>query len=219
MGQGAGPTRPMRRARRSTRSRPAGYGTAIKPMRASKPRIAGGFTRDDFTIDTDAQTVTAAPPGTPKPSNRGAARFGALCGGCPLPRRVAPPPPPGARVTGRRTPSNAVQAQQDPTGHSPQPRSAYRVQHQPHGRTLHRVAHPQQGQTRPLPRRRRQPPLAHHQSCRRQPRANLTNLGITPHSAPHARPCEPPRQRRAPRHAPPTAPHKPRPRDQHRRHR
>ena len=35
----------------------AGYGTAIKPI-DRKPRIAGGFTRDDFTIDTDAQTVT-----------------------------------------------------------------------------------------------------------------------------------------------------------------
>ena len=60
----------------------AGYGTAIKPI-DRKPRIAGGFTRDDFTIDTDAQTVTC-PAGHTKAVKSGAARFGALCGGCPL---------------------------------------------------------------------------------------------------------------------------------------
>ena len=60
----------------------AGYGTAIKPI-DRKPRIAGGFTRDDFTIDTDAQTVTC-PAGHTKATKSGAARFGALCGGCPL---------------------------------------------------------------------------------------------------------------------------------------
>ena len=59
-----------------------GYGTAIKPI-DRKPRIAGGFTRDDFTIDTDAQTVTC-PAGHTKAIKSGAARFGALCGGCPL---------------------------------------------------------------------------------------------------------------------------------------
>ena len=60
----------------------AGYGTAIKPI-DRKPRIAGGSTRDDFTIDTDAQTVTC-PAGHTKAIKSGAARFGALCGGCPL---------------------------------------------------------------------------------------------------------------------------------------
>ena len=35
----------------------AGYDTAVKPI-DPKARITGGFTRDDFTIDTDAQTVT-----------------------------------------------------------------------------------------------------------------------------------------------------------------
>ena len=60
----------------------AGYGTAIKPI-DRKPRIAGGFTRDDFTIDSDAQTVTC-PAGHTKAIKSGAARFGALCGGCPL---------------------------------------------------------------------------------------------------------------------------------------
>ena len=59
----------------------AGYDTAIKPINP-KPRITGGFTRDDFTIDTDAQTVTC-PAGHTRAVKSGAARFGALCGGCP----------------------------------------------------------------------------------------------------------------------------------------
>ena len=60
----------------------AGYDTAIKPINP-KPRIPGGLTRDDFTIDTDAQTVTC-PAGHTKAIKSGAARFGALCRGCPL---------------------------------------------------------------------------------------------------------------------------------------
>ena len=60
----------------------AGYDTAIKPINP-KPRIAGGFTRDDFTIDTDAQTVTC-PAGHTKAVTSGAARFGAQCNSCPL---------------------------------------------------------------------------------------------------------------------------------------
>ena len=60
----------------------AGYDTAIKPINP-KPRIAGGFTRDDFTIDTDAQTVTC-PAGHTKAVKSGAARFGASCSSCPL---------------------------------------------------------------------------------------------------------------------------------------
>ena len=59
----------------------AGYDTAVKPI-DPKARITGGFTRDDFTIDTDAQTVTC-PAGHTKAITSGAARFGALCGGCP----------------------------------------------------------------------------------------------------------------------------------------
>ena len=60
----------------------AGYDTAIKPINP-KPLIAGGFTRDDFTIDTDAQTVTC-PAGHTKAVKSGAARFGASCSSCPL---------------------------------------------------------------------------------------------------------------------------------------
>ena len=50
----------------------AGYDTAIKPINP-KPRITGGFTRDDFTIDTDAQTVTC-PAGHTKAVTSAAAR-------------------------------------------------------------------------------------------------------------------------------------------------
>ena len=143
----------------------AGYGTAIKPI-DRKPRIAGGFTRDDFTIDTDAQTVTCPAGHYSRPSNPArpaSARCAAAAPARPLHhlrrraqrhRRRTPPTP-----TGQQDPLGTVR---NPGRLPPAP---------PHGRTLHRVAHPQQGQTRPLPRRRRQPPLAHHQSCRRQPHA------------------------------------------------
>ena len=59
----------------------AGYDIAIKPINP-KPLIAGGFTRDDFTIDTDAQTVTC-PAGHTRAVKSGAARFGASCSSCP----------------------------------------------------------------------------------------------------------------------------------------
>ena len=60
----------------------AGWDTAIKPIER-RPTLAGGFTRDDFDIDTDAQTVTC-PAGHTRPVTSGAARFGKLCARCPL---------------------------------------------------------------------------------------------------------------------------------------
>ena len=60
----------------------AGYATAVKPINF-KPRITGGFTRDDFTIDTDARTVTCPAGHTKAITPSAAARFGALCNGCP----------------------------------------------------------------------------------------------------------------------------------------
>lgn len=60
----------------------AGYATAVKPI-IPKPRIAGGFGRDDFVIDTDTGTVTC-PAGHTKAVTSGAARFGKLCARCPL---------------------------------------------------------------------------------------------------------------------------------------
>ena len=64
----------------------AGYAAVIKPIdRAS--RIAGGFRRGDFAIDTTARTVTCPAGNTatikPRANNRGTARFGALCATCP----------------------------------------------------------------------------------------------------------------------------------------
>ncbi len=60
----------------------AGWDTAIKPIERRAP-IAGGFTRDEFSIDTDSQTVTC-PAGHTRPVTSGAARFGKLCAACPL---------------------------------------------------------------------------------------------------------------------------------------
>ena len=65
----------------------AGWATTIKPIERA-PRIAGGFGRGDFTIDTAAGTVTCPAEHTvalrPAGGDRGVARFGALCDACPL---------------------------------------------------------------------------------------------------------------------------------------
>ena len=181
----------------------AGYGTAIKPI-DRKPRIAGGFTRDDFTIDTDAQTATC-PAGHTKAVKSGAARFGALCGGCPL-RARAPPPPPGAASPSTNT-TNADRPTR-PAGHSPQPRP-------PTASTAPWPNAPSRGS--PATSSRRVPyrgVAANHLWLTTRAAAvnltRLTNLGITHTGGTFTQ--EPPRQRRAPRHAPPTAPHKPQPR-------
>ena len=68
----------------------AGWDTAIKPIER-RPRIAGGFTRDDFGIDTDTQTVTC-PAGHTRAVTSGAARFGKLCATCPLKDRCTTSP-------------------------------------------------------------------------------------------------------------------------------
>src|SRR5207244_3019789 len=60
--------------------------TTIKPI-PLRPAVAGGFTIDDFAIDTEARTV-ACPQGHAVPiSNSGNAVFGHRCGGCPLRHR------------------------------------------------------------------------------------------------------------------------------------
>ena len=64
----------------------AGYATVIKPIDRAA-RIAGGYRRGDFAIDTTARTVTCPAGNTatikPRANNRGTARFGALCATCP----------------------------------------------------------------------------------------------------------------------------------------
>ena len=97
----------------------AGYDTAIKPI-DPKPRITGGFTRDDFTIDTDAQTVTC-PAGHTKAVTSAAARFGALCRGCPLRGPLHHLRRRAQRHRGRIPPPPT--SQQDPAGPSPPPRA------------------------------------------------------------------------------------------------
>ena len=51
------------------------------PLRAAVP---GGFTIDEFTIDTAAGTVTCPQGHTVPISRRGNAKFGSRCRGCPL---------------------------------------------------------------------------------------------------------------------------------------
>ena len=70
----------------------AGYGTAIKPN-TPRPRIDGGLTRDDFTIDAGAGAgAVTCPAGHTRPITSGAARFGRLCAGCPLRARCTTSP-------------------------------------------------------------------------------------------------------------------------------
>ena len=103
----------------------AGYDTAIKPI-DPKARITGGFTRDDFTIDTDAQTVTC-PAGHNKAVTSGAARFGALCDGCPQRARCT------TSATGRTVTVDAHHARRQANNTrwaQPATQAAYR-QHRP----------------------------------------------------------------------------------------
>ena len=143
----------------------AGYGTAIKPIdpqaahrrRLHPRRLHHRHRRADRDLPRRAhqshqirrgplrRAVRRLPPTRPLHHLRRRAQRH---------RRRIPPPP---------------TSQQDPLGPARHPGRLPTAP--PHGRTLHRMAHPQQSQTRPLPRRRRQPPLAHHQSRRRQPRA------------------------------------------------
>ena len=149
----------------------AGYDTAIKPI-DPKPRITGGFTRDDFTIDTDAQTVTC-PAGHTKAVTSAAARFGALCRGCPLRARCT------TSAAGRSVTVDAYHhsRQANKTRWAqPATQGAYQ-QHRPMPNAPSRGS-PQQSQTRPLPRRRR-----HHLWLTTRAAAvnlvRLTNLGVT----------------------------------------
>src|SRR6266496_2487673 len=60
--------------------------TFIKPI-PLRPAVPGGFTIDDFTIDTAAGTVTCPQGHTVAITERGNAVFGARCRGCPLRER------------------------------------------------------------------------------------------------------------------------------------
>lgn len=58
----------------------------IKPI-PLRPAVPGGFTIDDFSIDTTAGTVTCPQSHTVPISPRGNANFGSRCRGCPLRER------------------------------------------------------------------------------------------------------------------------------------
>ena len=143
----------------------AGYDTAIKPINP-KPRITGDLTRDDFTIDTDAQTVTC-PAGHTKTVKSGSARFGALCLGCPLRARCTTAAA-GRSVTvdehhHRRQANKTRWAQ-------PTTQAAYRDSTAPWPNAPSRgspATKPDASPTAASP----PTPLAHHQSRSRQPHA------------------------------------------------
>jgi transposase-like protein DUF772/DDE family transposase len=61
----------------------AGHHAVIKPW-PNLPAVAGGFTRDDFTLDTAARTVTCPAGITRHVTARNAVIFGTACRGCPL---------------------------------------------------------------------------------------------------------------------------------------
>jgi hypothetical protein len=64
----------------------AGHRAVIKPW-PLQPAVAGGFTADDFTVDTTAGTVTCPAGITRHLTARNAVIFGAACRGCPLRER------------------------------------------------------------------------------------------------------------------------------------
>ncbi len=169
----------------------AGWDTAIKPIERG-PHIAGGFTRDDFAIDADAQTVTCPR----RPHQSGHLRSGPLrqalrC----LPAQSALHHLAAGPQRHSRRPRTPPAGQQGPLAAA---RHQGRLPPAPaHGRANHRLAHQSQGQTRPLPRRRRQQPVAHPQSRRRQPRAPRQ-----PRRRPQRRPIRPARRRLTPNRGP-----------------
>lgn len=66
------------------RIRETGHDQAIKPIPLARPRIEGGFTRDDFTVDYDHRAVTCPGGHTVRIAARGSANFAKHCQTCPL---------------------------------------------------------------------------------------------------------------------------------------
>lgn len=76
---GSGQTRAALRAAEHTQ--------VIKPIPLAKPKIEGGFTRDDFTVNHDQRTATCPAGHTVTIATKGSARFGTRCRDCPLRNR------------------------------------------------------------------------------------------------------------------------------------
>lgn len=64
--------------------RKAGHDQAIKPIPLRRPAVEDGFTRDDFSVDYQARTVTCPAGHTVTIAAKGSARFGKRCTDCPL---------------------------------------------------------------------------------------------------------------------------------------
>lgn len=64
--------------------REKGHEQAIKPIPLARPRIEGGYTRDDFDVDHDNRTVTCPAGHTVNIAASGRARFASHCKTCPL---------------------------------------------------------------------------------------------------------------------------------------
>ncbi len=60
---------------------------AIKPIPLARPKIEGGFTRNDFVVDHDQRTVTCPEGHTVNIAVKGTATFGKRCADCPLHHR------------------------------------------------------------------------------------------------------------------------------------
>lgn len=149
----------------------AGWDTAIKPIERRTP-IAGGFTRDDFSIDTDAQTVTC-PAGHTRPVTSGTARFKRLCAACPLRARCT------TSKRGRNVAVDAHEAHRQTNKdrwRTPATRAAYR-RHRP--MVERSIAWLTRGKARRVPYRGA---AANHQWLTNRAAAvnlvRLTNLGI-----------------------------------------
>jgi IS5 family transposase len=67
--------------------RKAKHVQAIKAIPLARPKIEGGYTRDDFVVDHDARTVTCPNGHAVTIAAKGTATFGRRCRACPL-RRV-----------------------------------------------------------------------------------------------------------------------------------
>jgi IS5 family transposase len=63
------------------------HAQVIKPIPLAKPKIVGGFTRDDFCVNHDQRTVTCPQGHTVTIAAKGSASFGARCRNCPLRQR------------------------------------------------------------------------------------------------------------------------------------
>ena len=156
--------------------REAKHTQAIKPIPLARPKIEGGYDRDDFTVDHDNRTVTCPAGHTVTITERGVATFGRRCRGCPLRSEMHDRQrrPDATRLRPRRRTRccpPTMERQDIPRRLPPIPA---------HGRTLHRVDRHERAPTGPLPRRRNEPDPTRTEGRRDQPSA-ARQPGPQPH--------------------------------------